>query len=65
MFHQDLSKPLTSNLPESCNNKIKRLVGRLYVSPVNLVSDLKVLIQSQFINVKKAINGEADLMFAN
>ena len=46
----NLSKPLTNNLAESCNNKLKSLVGRLY-DPTCLVSDLRILVQNQFINV--------------
>ena len=59
----NLSKPLTNNLAESCNNKLKSLVGRLYVSPTCLESDLRILVQNQFINVKKAFNGEGGFMF--
>ena len=42
---------------------MKTLVGRLYVSPNDLVKDLKVLIQNQFINVSKAFKGECDFKF--
>ena len=59
----NLSKPLTNNLAESCNNKVKELVGRVYVSPDKLVKDLKVLVQNQFINVGKAFEGEGDFQF--
>ena len=39
------------------------LVGRLYVSPNDLVKDLKALIQNQFINVRKAFKDECDFKF--
>ena len=58
----NLSKPLTNNLAESCNNKLKSLVERLYVSPTCLESEPRILIQNQLISVKKAFNGEGDFV---
>ena len=52
------NNPLTNNLAESANSKIKSITGIYKLKPVEMVNKIIILIDNQFLDVTKAFYNE-------
>ena len=59
--------PISNNLAESANSKIKSNIGKdgVTITPTLLVSEIRVLVENLYINVKKAFSGEGLFKLGN